>query len=765
MNSPEPTVPTVSKSNWMRTYAIVTAIITLVLVIIVAVYVYQNRDKLANKTTQSNSSQSVKNLTFAQKASARLSALTGVPENKVEEVIAQNDKNATKETAAMTATANSGAAKHSMMPKPVIISDAEAQQYDQKVVYRKDAIEVGPGAQKEKDILGYSSYTMTGENQYTAESWNSANYNKYTVQSGNKITQVYINTPLKNIEYAGGKYAIEQVYTTPNYLATMTVNTGENPEMFFLKSIISDTTGMYKKVRDDTVNNRVVEVYEVVMPLYGTMDSKMMIEPDMPGSSVASSSQSAIDDFIKSQKMYYYVDTANFEMVRTETLANNELVGRQTLVKSEAITGDAIKGLFEFVAPAGVTIKSVIAPDYAQFMQSQFEKIASQYAVLYTTPLSIKNNSAYLAQTEDQYPLLRMSTDFDPNYVPYVGYDDPKILFSTSVGTIGTEGYEKKPSDYSIMYGDTLQAPIVTTITVDGVSISAEKYSNEFNKSLVFSLKNVWYVIRSNPDYSTISSASIDGVYTPPVAAELPTAFIKLTPAQGKTIDTRLNAEQKNMPMMQPAELDSISASSRLLIGDATADKLTATYVTKSTKTQDFCNTTLFLIDAYNFQQCLTEQYKGWIINYATVYSQNPIAGLLKPLVAPEESYYNITQSVLETPLADIDFSALKILNQNNSELLEKLTVETVDGLTKVSFGSPENYTQNIFFLREINGKTVIVSVGLYSDVGVQNSTAILLAKKLILQVAQDKDLTIVKEQIKKNNTGFYGGVQPGFGG
>ena len=768
MNPSEPSIPVVSKSNWMRTYAVVTAIITLILIVIVAVYLYQNRNKMTGKTVQNNSSQGFKNLTFAQKASARLSALTGIPEQKVEQAVIQsvtqpNSKNSKESSPLPPVIANSIVSKFPI-PTMSVVSDTEAKQYDQNVVYRKDSIEVGPAAQKEKDILGYSSYMMANGESYTSESWNSANYNKYIVQSGNKLTQAYINTPIKNTEYAGGKYAIEQVYATPSYLATINKNTGENPEIYFLKSIIGDTTGMYKKVRDDTVNNRAVEVYEMATPAYTTMESKMM-PPNSYDSSTAPSSKGAAELYLQSQKMYYYVDTANFEMVRTETLANNELVGRQTLVKSEAITGDATKGLFEFVAPAGVSLKSIVAPDYSQMMQSQFEKIATQYAVVYATPLSTKNNSAYLVQNQDQYSTLRMTTDFDPAYVPYTGYDDAKMLFSTSIGTISTEGYEKKPSDYNVTYGGTVQPPTITTITLDGVAIPAEKYTNEFNNSLVFLLKNIWYVIRSNPDYSAPSPANTSDMYTPRVAVELSSTFVRLTAAQGKVIDTRLNAEQKNMPMLQPGQLDSIPAPSRLLIGDATGDKLSANYVTKSSKTQDFCNTTTFTIDAYNLQQCLTEQYKGWMINYSIIYSQNPIAGLLKPMISPDESYYNITQSVLETSLTNIDFSILKVKNQYNPELLEKLTTETADGLTKLTFGSSENNTQNIFFFREINGKTVIVAVGgLYSNTSAQIEAVTVIAKKLILQAAQDKDLNVVQEQIKKNNSGFYPGMQTGFG-
>jgi len=282
---------------------------------------------------------------------------------------------------------------------------------------------------------------------------------------------------------------------------------------------------------------------------------------------------------------------------------------------------------------------------------------------------------------------------------------------------------------------------------------------------MVFQLKNVWYVIRSNPDYSLVSAPrNATDVYTQPSAPELPTIFSKMTPVQGKVIDTLLNAEQKNDAKMQSADLDNIPTASRILIGDATADKLSAGGVSKSMKTQDFCNATLFSTDIYNLQQCLTEQYQGWTLNYSSSYSQNPVTSLFKPLVAPEENYYNVTQSVMETPLSAIDFSILKIKSQTNADVQEKLIVDTNDGVTRVSFGSSENYNQTVIFFREINNKTLVVSANLYSSVTAQNDPAITLAKKLILQAGLDKDLGAVKEQIKKNNSGFYPGMQTGFG-
>jgi hypothetical protein len=727
------------KPLWAAPYSAFIALVTLVLVGTIGIYLYKNNQTKSNdgKTAQT-SSQASRSLTVAQKATARLSVLTGVPATEVQQAVVFAEKSAQD---------GRGAAKKGIIQTPTPAPVLDAQQYDQKVMYRKDMIEIGPAAQKEKEILGYSSYFMgNSAGGYTTESWNSTNYNKYVVQT-DKVIQLYLNTPLKNTEYRGGKYAIEQTFSSPNYMSSITLTTNENPEFYFLKSIISDTTGMYKKVRDDVINNRAVEVYEVQSSAGypPTIDTQKMMAPAQPSSEGAqTSSAKNLEEFARSQKIYYYVDTANFEMIRTESMAGSELIGRQTLVKSEVLTGENTKNIFEFAPLAGVSVRSIAAPDYSSYLsQSQFETIASQYLVAYVAPFSVKNNSSYLPQfqSEDQYRLLRDSTEFDPLYVPYPSIDDAKMLFSAHMGSISTDGYEKKPGGYLLSYNDPTQVPTTVSISIGGVLITAEKYTTDIDISLVFSQNNVWYLIRVNPDFSLVSH-SADGTYTPPPMPALPAVFSVLTSAEGQKIDTQVNAEQKNVTLFQHTELDAIPAAMKLLIGDASADKLIPTDAAQSSKTKDLCDVTVFVTSASQVQQCLTERYNGWMLSYFMADNRNSFS-------------YDITQSVLDTPLSSINFDAFKVSIQDSNDL-EKPIVETSEGITKVSFGSVEKYTQQVLFFREVNGKTVIVSPTLYGTT-MQNDPGIALAKKLIMQVALNKDIDIINDQIKKVNTGIYG--------
>ncbi len=164
---------------------------------------------------------------------------------------------------------------------------------------------------------GYAYTSIDYTQPVEIETWLSANYYKSISRQNGEIKDFYLSTPDFYLMYLGGDYAIQENYDQRRYLGGIYEDEFVNPEIEFLRYLLSDDSKL-KTLGTKTIDGVVVDVFEYSFEYQDT------------------------DGQTISHVTKYFVDQENFVLQMVENLVNDQVIYREKSLDSQELNGTAI---------------------------------------------------------------------------------------------------------------------------------------------------------------------------------------------------------------------------------------------------------------------------------------------------------------------------------------------------------------------------------------------------------------------------------------
>ena len=274
-------------------------------------------------------------------AAARFQKLTGISYDEYNQVTLAMEQTNMKHEASLesfnTRAQNTGNTEDSMTLAIEEIQNVEEKlkDIDAKGYYNEQEITIHNTSADHSEYgllnnipANHPKYDIT--KPYIIKSWTHPIYNKGTSTQGKEIISMTIYTPTFSLMYAGGNYAVKELFTEDRYYPVAQSSTYENPEISFIKSLLAVQNGI-KKTGETEIDGQKLIIYEQNIPFFERSASTSSPLNDI--APVGKSSEETSPE--KKVTMKYFIDPSNFSLVQTEAFRGNEKVQTTKIIKSE----------------------------------------------------------------------------------------------------------------------------------------------------------------------------------------------------------------------------------------------------------------------------------------------------------------------------------------------------------------------------------------------------------------------------------------------
>jgi hypothetical protein len=530
------------------------------------------------------------------------------------------------------------------------------------------------------------------------KTWMNVNYSKSIVLQNGKILSLLIETPKYKLEYQGGKYAVKSNIPEDFYFAGY-LHHFNNGDANFLLSILNKN-GYYKKIGEDTVNNKKVAIYR----------EKTKQDDGYRG-------ETQTEEIINEVK--YYIDTSNLTLERVEIVQNGKVVETETLKNTQILDLDntlSSMTSYDEIKPIEVKEINILIQNFFGMSQIKYVDAISRYNIYYSTDISEPVSSLYdsgLAQEQDDYGNLTNTKDFNPGYKNdstdsyYANYSQSTLQYKITTNDPGIK--DLQVNNYKI----TAQSDI--KISVDGILVDAKYYELTYSfegkgtsiaKAIIFQSpsSHKWYTLDSNGE-----------IQDPNLHFDKNLKLISLSYEKAKQIDDEFTAYQNAQPLVAPTTLDKVQPDLLFTPGDlSTKYKLFAASISKSLKpaNQSKCEINPETPD----KNCIIEKYNGFELVYAS--NSKSINQIIEP-----------DSSNPESPNTTSGFSFM---------LLDTKLSNVEPYFTTWKNRYKDMHTPYNLFYKEIDGKTVMI----------EGMITLKDSEDILNNISLGKDLEILKNQI-----------------
>lgn len=390
-------------------------------------------------------------------------------------------------------------------------------------------------------LLGASGYFGWGNGiDYSkpieTETWTSANYYKSITRQNGEIKDFYLSTPEFYLTYVGGKYAIQQNYDQKQYFGGLYEGNYENPEISFLKYILSQDSNL-TNIGRQTVDGKDLVVYEFrfqndYYPRHNNVEINYVTR--------------------------YYVDDVNFILYLVENLENEVVTYRNKTLDSKQLSGDTIvTDIYNRSQIIAIPVKETTIRPYQYNPEDYYvQTFIKKYDIYYADQISSTylGASDYQLWQDDEYHKLSYTKDFNP----YLSEE-----YLNSLNNYPIAGYYQEFASYEIrlnpyqVFNEYESVQNEQTIVVDlgekqfpgkyfEVTYNYDSGINEYrNYYIEFQVGNLWYSLNQwDLGYAPVQ-----------IVKQNPVKLVKMTPQKAQEID-QMNAPSVQYPEIMPITID-----------------------------------------------------------------------------------------------------------------------------------------------------------------------------------------------------------------
>ncbi len=410
------------------------------------------------------------------------------------------------------------------------------------------------------------------------KSWMSANYSKTIDYIDGKISSFYLSTPDYSINYMGGKYAVKEIYTNPNYFSGLGFGVGDedewsprNAELEFLKFLLDPNSNLIDHGMQ-VVDGKNLRVIEDKYTYQDDLDSQETTQGEPSDTDVTVSKDFSTMPITDTYSTKYYIDQKEMVVYLTESYLNGGLEYSFKNLVSKTYKDQPIQDFFNFNEIGNIEIREVEIY-YPTAEDLSVAKFITKYDFYYSPEIGLE-----YAWANDNTLWQKNNYDYhdDPDFNPWIEFyksqfTDEYASWQYSVASYSQESlfveiYDEQPNYQNWLYGDSevvAQKPVKinlagTPVTGKYTEIKYPEYSytDENGQILTaspstilveFKIGSYWYVINAykngmSPNSSAISILSKDVIN-----------LSKLTAEQAAEIDQK-NAQQYIEPAPAPRD-------------------------------------------------------------------------------------------------------------------------------------------------------------------------------------------------------------------
>jgi hypothetical protein len=578
------------------------------------------------------------------------------------------------------------------------------------------------------------------------KTWYSANYYKTLTLQEDDIKQLSVNTPNTYLDFYGGKYAIEQNFTTSNYFNGIGYGNSENInfEVAFLKAIINDKSLVDKGF--ETVEGVELKVLET--------DSLYYYNQTKDNSLSSEVSTLNLEIPIDLWKTKYFIDLEKFELKQSEYFLNDKIISRDKTIQSRKLENISPQDLFKAVEIENLEIKKFDTNnDYANL--SSLTEFVKKYPLLYfETDINRYNiyGQDYSLFRNTELEKAQSSRDFNPNIPPdFEFYESKEVGYSGQDLNLNFTIFKEKPPfaypgskvettdvsnfSFKINNTDTVQAEVYELkILPEKEEVSPQEIYR--TQKIRFEYKGFWYETENDSfkfDNNTILNT--------------------LSGQDAQKIDEQNSLRARSYPEFRQVLIEDLEQQNLLLPGNLKQSlNLTLSGIEKNQNNSDKPSCEAFIESSWYLSMCLTNINNGHILRYSTSFDEQK----------PGQEYKNLTFYVLDKKI-DLPQIQQYLQTVNNSNLYlnyerTPLRLETENGLNIIIDQISPDFSTKTYLLETKENLVMIETYGNFESN--QLST-------IVSSIAQNKDLEALEAQLEESSSQFYPyfGGPGGFGG
>jgi hypothetical protein len=564
---------------------------------------------------------------------------------------------------------------------------------------------------------GYGFKNLDKSKSFTETTLYSPRNNKTEIKQNGKIISFYSNTPTFDLQYRGGKYAVKTIHDEQNGI----FYGNSNPEIFFLNSIIKDTSGVYKKLDSSVVNGKSYDVYEFKGAGYLSGDvmqpvgAKMMMPINIGGvGGVGPDSGIGIVPPGFNNTTKYFVDPSTFELVKEARYDNdNNEVYSRTKVSIDTYTDYNDK-----LYPSNTEVKEVKA-NY-NIASTSIENLAKDYALILPTSKFIDANNAIRFNGFDnsksgavEIQRLVSSSDFDPDFVKndypvdttLASFGSDSFQLSISTDKPISSGEIQKLYSGKLIGGDAVAPSIAPAnisqsdviIDINGEKITAIAEKSDFSYSLIFQYKTKWYNYNEFQQYDTNGAVKSMGQNI---------NFRIVEQSEGAIIDNAWKQENISNHKLKTVKLTTVDKSLRYLPGDLTKYEIPLRMNSLATTDRsDSCFDSTLGVYAETYLECYTEKNKGTVYYFNTDYVTTRTEDTInsnKPAVI--DTYYSLSWAVMkDTDITDFGTHTLRDYSFGDNPKNSYVLTKDVDNSNHYYYKTNYGVTRDFYLFKKDN--------------------------------------------------------------